>query len=60
MLKLTDIHQTFHAGEVNEVRALRGVDLHLTSGQFVTVIGSNGAGKSTRPARGRCRSMASR
>ena len=47
MLKLTDIHQTFHAGEVNEVRALRGVDLHLTSGQFVTVIGSNGAGKST-------------
>lgn len=47
MLELQGVHQTFHAGEVNEVRALRGVDLHLTPGQFVTVIGSNGAGKST-------------
>lgn len=47
MLTLRDVYQTFHAGEVNEVRALRGIDLHLASGQFVTVIGSNGAGKST-------------
>ena len=47
MLKLTALHQTFHPGEVNEVRALRGIDLHVPSGQFVTVIGSNGAGKST-------------
>lgn len=47
MLTLRNLHQTFHAGEINEVRALRGIDLHLTSGQFVTVIGSNGAGKST-------------
>lgn len=47
MLRLRDIHQTFHAGEINEVRALRGIDLELTAGQFVTVIGSNGAGKST-------------
>jgi putative ABC transport system ATP-binding protein len=47
MITLRAVHQTFHAGEVNEVRALRGIDLHLTPGQFVTVIGSNGAGKST-------------
>ncbi|MEZ4868238.1 MAG: ATP-binding cassette domain-containing protein [Caldilineaceae bacterium] len=47
MLQLKGIEQIFHAGEVNEVRALRGVDLRLTPGQFVTVIGSNGAGKST-------------
>lgn len=47
MLSLQGIHQTFHAGEVNEVHALRGIDLDLTQGQFVTVIGSNGAGKST-------------
>jgi putative ABC transport system ATP-binding protein len=47
MLTLHDVHQTFYAGEVNEVRALRGVDLQLEQGQFVTVIGSNGAGKST-------------
>ena len=47
MLQLTALHQTFHPGEVNEVRALRGIDLAVPSGQFVTVIGSNGAGKST-------------
>jgi len=47
MVTLRDVHQTFHAGEVNEVRALRGVDLQLAPSQFVTVIGSNGAGKST-------------
>lgn len=47
MLRLRDIHQTFHAGEINEVRALRGINLELTPGQFVTVIGSNGSGKST-------------
>ncbi len=47
MLHLTNIHQIFHPGEVNEVQALCGIDLHLVPGQFVTVIGSNGAGKST-------------
>ncbi len=47
MLQLTALHQTFHPGEVNEVCALRGIDLVVPSGQFVTVIGSNGAGKST-------------
>ncbi len=47
MLLLRDIHQTFHAGEINEVRAVRGINLELTAGQFVTVIGSNGSGKST-------------
>lgn len=47
MLHLRNVHQTFHAGEINEVRALRGIDLELGAGEFVTVIGSNGAGKST-------------
>jgi len=47
MLTLRDVHQTFHAGEINEVRALRGIDLALAPGEFATVIGSNGAGKST-------------
>jgi putative ABC transport system ATP-binding protein len=47
MLRLQNIHHVFHPGEVNEVRALRGVDLHVPAGQFVTVIGSNGAGKTT-------------
>jgi putative ABC transport system ATP-binding protein len=47
MLTITDLHQTFHAGEVNEIHALRSIDLTLPARQFVTVIGSNGAGKST-------------
>lgn len=47
MLELRDIHKTFNPGTVNAKRALNGVSLHLHPGDFVTVIGSNGAGKST-------------
>lgn len=47
MLTITDLHQTFHVGEVNEIHALRSINLTLPARQFVTVIGSNGAGKST-------------
>jgi putative ABC transport system ATP-binding protein len=47
MLRLEDLHLVFHPGEVNEVHALRGIALEVPEGQFVTVIGSNGAGKSS-------------
>lgn len=47
MLELKSIYKTFNAGTVNEKRALRGIDLCLEDGDFVTVIGGNGAGKST-------------
>lgn len=47
MLKLQAIHKTFHPGSVNEVRALRGVDLEIETGSFVIVLGGNGSGKST-------------
>ena len=47
MLDLKDISKTFHAGTVNEKTALDGLSLHLNEGDFVTVIGGNGAGKST-------------
>ena len=47
MLEITNIHKTFNPGTVNEKCALDGVDLHLDLGDFVTVIGGNGAGKST-------------
>ncbi|MDO4169393.1 MAG: ABC transporter ATP-binding protein [Lachnospiraceae bacterium] len=47
MLKINDVHKTFNAGTVNEKVALNGLNLHLNEGDFVTVIGGNGAGKST-------------
>ena len=47
MLDLIDIRKTFNAKTVNEKVALNGVNLHLEDGDFVTVIGGNGAGKST-------------
>lgn len=47
MLKLNQVSKTFHAGTINEKVALDGLDLHLLPGDFVTVIGGNGAGKST-------------
>ena len=47
MLTLTNVTKTFNAGTVNEKKALTGVNLHLEPGDFVTVIGGNGAGKST-------------
>ena len=47
MLELKNIYKTFNAGTVNEKMALRGLNLTLEGGDFVTVIGGNGAGKST-------------
>jgi len=47
MLRADDLHLTFNPGTPIETRALRGLSLEIPNGQFVTVIGSNGAGKST-------------
>ena len=47
MLDLKDVRKTFNPRTVNEKVALDGVNLHLEDGDFVTVIGGNGAGKST-------------
>lgn len=47
MLRAHDLHMTFNAGTPIETQALRGMSLEIPAGQFVTVIGSNGAGKST-------------
>lgn len=47
MLTIRNVTKTFFPGTVNERVALNDVSLHLDSGDFVTVIGSNGAGKST-------------
>ena len=47
MLELVNIHKTFNLGTINEKKALDGVNLQLNEGDFVTLIGGNGAGKST-------------
>lgn len=47
MLDIINVEKTFNPGTVNEKKALNGINLHLDDGDFVTVIGGNGAGKST-------------
>ena len=47
MLDIKNVYKTFNAGTVNEKTALNNLSLHLNEGDFVTVIGGNGAGKST-------------
>jgi putative ABC transport system ATP-binding protein len=47
MLEVNGLHKTFFANTPNEVRSLRGIDLTVSPGSFVIVIGTNGSGKST-------------
>lgn len=47
MIKLTGVYKTFFPGTSNEVVALNNLNLQVQTGDFITVIGSNGAGKST-------------
>lgn len=47
MLEIKNVTKIFNYGTVNEKRALSGLNLTLKEGDFVTVIGGNGAGKST-------------
>ena len=47
MVEIQNIHKTFNPGTINEKVALNGVNLNLNPGDFVTIIGGNGAGKST-------------
>jgi len=47
MLEIQNVSKTFNAGTVNQKTALNCLNLKLNEGDFVTVIGGNGAGKST-------------
>ncbi len=47
MLELQGIHKTFNIGTVNEKKALANLSIKINDGDFITVIGGNGAGKST-------------
>lgn len=46
-LEIKDVHKVFNRGTINEKVALNGVNINLNPGDFVTIIGGNGAGKST-------------
>ena len=56
MLRLNNVRKVFNEGTVNEKVALQHVSLTVNDGDFVTIIGSNGAGKygycGQRPNRG--------
>lgn len=46
ILSIKAIHKTFEAGTINENHVLRGLSLDVEEGDFISVIGGNGAGKS--------------
>ncbi len=47
MLEIKNVYKTFNIGTINEKKALHDLNLHLNPKDFVTIIGGNGAGKST-------------
>lgn len=47
MLTLEHVSKTFNPGTINEKKAIIDLNLTLEEGEFITVIGGNGAGKST-------------
>ncbi|NLY40941.1 MAG: ATP-binding cassette domain-containing protein, partial [Desulfovibrionales bacterium] len=47
MISIQCISKYFHRGSVNEIHAIRDLSLHIEQGDFITIIGSNGAGKSS-------------
>lgn len=47
MIILENISKVFNKGEVNEVTALRNINLHINKGEYVVIIGANGSGKTT-------------
>ena len=46
MITLTDVYKIYSDGD-SEIRALDGISLHVTKGEFVAIVGSSGSGKST-------------
>ena len=47
MLDIQNLSVTFNAGSIDEKNVLHDLNLHVETGEFISIIGSNGAGKST-------------
>lgn len=47
ILKVRNIHKTFEVGTPNENHVLKGINLNMEKDDFISIIGGNGAGKST-------------
>jgi len=47
MVRLENITKIFSKGTIDEKVAIDGITLHIRKGDFITIIGSNGAGKTT-------------
>lgn len=46
MIKLSNIHKSYPVGK-QPLHVLKGIDMHITEGEFVSIMGSSGSGKST-------------
>lgn len=47
MIEIKDISKTFNKGSVDEIIALKNINLKINQSDFITVVGHNGSGKST-------------
>lgn len=47
MLHLENIHKTYNLGTPNALHVLKGIDLDIEDGEFVSIMGASGSGKST-------------
>jgi putative ABC transport system ATP-binding protein len=46
MIKLHDVRKAYQMGS-NKLQVLKGIDMHIAEGEFVSIMGSSGSGKST-------------
>ena len=47
MIQLVDIHKSYNIGKPNELHVLKGINLSIADGEFVSIMGASGSGKST-------------
>lgn len=47
IIEMKNIHKRFYEGKANELEILHGLDLEVKKGQFVSIVGQSGAGKTT-------------